>query len=66
MLPWLMYVTGAQDRDANVRTKAVAIVGAAAANAEANSEQSHVQLMLALLPRQAPAVGCFEKVLATL
>ncbi len=44
-------LTGAQDKDANTRVKAVGIVGSAAANTSLGSQHSHAELLMLLTQR---------------
>jgi hypothetical protein len=44
-------LTGAQDKDANMRVKAVGIVGSAAADIRLRSQHSHAELVVLLTHR---------------
>ncbi len=44
-------LTGAQDRDANIRVKAVGIVGGAAADISLHCQHSHAELLVLLTHR---------------
>lgn len=47
----LWVLTGAQDKDANIRTKAVGIVGSAVADTKLRSQHSHAELLVLLTHR---------------
>ncbi len=51
MLHIVAVLTGAQDKDANIRVKAVGIVGSAAADTSLHCQHSHAELLVLLTHR---------------
>lgn len=53
-------LTGAQDKDANIRVKAVGIMGSAAADTRLRSQHSHAELLVLLTHRLVLLASCSE------